>query len=82
MKPEAACHLFVHHTLLGKYPGTCTLQNNRVTIGGHEIELVSEIESRLCPWKRLKIEWVVESSGAFTNVIRQRNIWLPEQVTC
>lgn len=66
MKPEAARHLFKYDTLLGRYPGSVTLQDNELIIDGNSIKLCTHMDPNLCPWKQLKIEWIVECSGIFT----------------
>jgi len=66
MNPEAAKHLFKYDTLLGKYPGTVELSNTELIIDGCTIALLTQIDPSTCPWRQLKVDWVVESSGAFT----------------
>ncbi len=67
MKPEAAQHLFTYDTFLGKYSGSVVLENTTLIIDGYAIKLITEMDPSACPWQQLKIDWVVESSGAFTD---------------
>ncbi len=67
MNLECAAHLFKHDTLLGTWPGTVELEGTELVIDGKEIHLSSACNPCDCPWKKLDIEWVVESSGCFVD---------------
>ncbi|MGE0010081.1 MAG: type I glyceraldehyde-3-phosphate dehydrogenase [Candidatus Babeliales bacterium] len=67
MNLDAAAHLFKHDTLLGTWPGNVELKGDNLIIDGHEILLSTECDPCACPWKKLNIDWVVESSGRFTD---------------
>lgn len=67
MSLETAEHLFKNDSLLGRWPGTVELKGNELIVDGHAMCLSSACEPDACPWKSQDIEWVVESSGCFTN---------------
>lgn len=64
--PDAIAHLFKYDTIMGTYPGSVTLDGDRLLIDNHSIEIFSQSDPLCCPWNNLKIDWVVESSGCFT----------------
>ncbi len=63
---ESIAHLFKYDTIMGTYPGNVTLDGNRLLIDNHAIEIVAESDPLTCPWGKLGVDWVVESSGHFT----------------
>jgi hypothetical protein len=52
---------------MGTYAGEVTLSDNELIIDGHSIQLFAEKNPADLPWKKLNIDWVVESSGHFTH---------------
>jgi len=66
-RPEFAAHMFKYDTLLGKYPGTVELKSeNELVVDGNAIRLLTEPDPELTGWKKLDVDWVIESSGRFT----------------
>ncbi|EKD48514.1 MAG: hypothetical protein ACD_64C00270G0001 [uncultured bacterium] len=65
-KPEFIAHMFRYDTLMGLFPGTIELKKNKLIINDHEIEIISELDPKAIHWDRYAIDWVVESSGAFS----------------
>lgn len=66
-KHESVAHMFKYDTLMGIYPGTVAVADNELIIDGHKIQLFAEKNPVDLPWKKLAIDWVVESSGHFTH---------------
>jgi glyceraldehyde 3-phosphate dehydrogenase len=64
---EAAAHLFKYDTLLGTYRGNVELKNDRLIIDELSIPLFAELDPAKLPWGELNVDWVVESSGHFTD---------------
>ena len=58
-------HLFEYDTLMGKYPGHVSMQDNCLIVDDHKIPIYSIVEPKDLPWKKLGIDWVVDSSGRF-----------------
>ncbi|MFC1894997.1 type I glyceraldehyde-3-phosphate dehydrogenase [Candidatus Dependentiae bacterium] len=59
--------LFEYDSVMGKFPGTVSSSNTNLIVNNHKIELLSEIDPLKLPWKKLKIDWVVEASGKFNS---------------
>lgn len=66
-KPEYVAHMFTYDTLMGKFAGNVSLENDELIINGHHIKIVAELEPEKLPWKNLNIDWVVDCSGKFTH---------------
>ena len=58
-------HLFQYDTLMGKYLGSVYVKGNCLVIDNKKIPLYSCLNPKDLPWKKLNIDWVVESSGKF-----------------
>lgn len=65
-QPEMIAHLFKYDSLLGKFPGTVELRNGNLYVDGHEIKIFAQKDPRELNWGELGIDWVVDSSGKFT----------------
>jgi glyceraldehyde 3-phosphate dehydrogenase len=65
-KPEFIAHMFKYDTLMGIWPGTVTFKNNQLTIDDTSIAIIAETDPSKLNWSTLKIDWVVDASGAFT----------------
>lgn len=67
--PTTIAHSFKYDTLLGTYPESVTLVKDSLVIGKQIIKIVAQKDPEQLPWKKLKIDWVIESSGKFTKKI-------------
>ena len=63
--PEQLTYAFKYDSIHGIYPGEVTLDGNTMTIDGDPFLVLSEPEPANLPWKDLRIDYVVESSGQF-----------------
>jgi len=59
-------HLFKYDTVFGKFDGTAEATDSSLKINGKEIKVLAEKDPSKLPWKKLKIDVVVESTGFFT----------------
>lgn len=66
-KIEAVAHMFQYDTFMGKFHGDVSCEDGYLKVNDYKIKLVAELEIEKLPWKELQIDWVVESSGAFTD---------------
>jgi glyceraldehyde 3-phosphate dehydrogenase len=66
-KKDFIAHMFQYDTILGKYPGKVYLDGDELVIDNHRIKIIAALDPKQCDWKSLGIDWVVESSGKFTN---------------
>ena len=64
---ESAAYLFQHDSVYGLFPGKVTSKKDYISINGKAIQIVLEREPEKLPWKKLKIDAVIESTGAFTD---------------
>jgi len=64
---ELAAYLFTYDSIMGRYSGNVQLKNGKLIVDGHEIALISELDPARANWKQFNVDWVVESSGKFTN---------------
>src|SRR5690606_25435343 len=63
-------YLFQYDTVHGKLPGKDRVkaEGNALCIGSQRIEVTSEKDPAALPWKKLGIDYVVESTGRFTHL--------------
>ncbi|HET7390590.1 MAG TPA: glyceraldehyde 3-phosphate dehydrogenase NAD-binding domain-containing protein, partial [Nitrososphaeraceae archaeon] len=64
-------HLFKYDSVFGKFDGDVQIRKNNSTssliIDGFEIKVISERDPTMLPWKDLKVDIVLESSGNFND---------------
>lgn len=58
-------HLFKYDSVHGKFPGLVKVENNQLHINGETTKFFSEKDPSRLPWKELKIDVVIESTGLF-----------------
>jgi len=72
---KTLAHLFKYDTVHGIFPGEVKATENELIINGKKIKAFAEKEPEKLPWKKLKIDVVVESTGFFrTNVLANKHI--------
>jgi glyceraldehyde 3-phosphate dehydrogenase len=59
-------HLFRFDSAHGKFNGSVTVEGEYLVINGQKIRMLSERNPEKLPWKDLKIDTVIESTGRFT----------------
>lgn len=60
-------YLFRHDSTHGRYDGTVSAAENTLKIDGRELRCFSEKDPANLPWKDMKVDYVVESTGLFTD---------------
>src|SRR5579864_5551759 len=65
--PATLAHLFLHDSILGRYPGTVSANGESIVIDGKPIRVFAERDPHRLPWGELGVDIVVESSGLFTD---------------
>jgi len=71
----ALAHLFKYDTVFGKFDGTVKATDSTLVINGKKIQAFAEKEPENLPWKKLKVDVVVESTGFFrTNVLAYKHV--------
>lgn len=60
-------YLLKYDSTHGRFQGNVTFEENALIVDGHKIKVFSEKDPANLPWKDLKIDYVIEASGHFTN---------------
>lgn len=64
---ETAWHLFKYDSIFGRFKGECSVSGDCLIVNGKKIKYLQEKDPAKLPWKDLKIDIVLECSGAFTD---------------
>ncbi len=59
-------YLFKYDTVHGPFKGKVSVGESSITIDGREIRCLAEKDPANLPWKDLKVDYVIESTGLFT----------------
>jgi glyceraldehyde 3-phosphate dehydrogenase len=59
-------YLLKYDSTHGRFEGEVYAEENAIVVNGHKILVFSEKDPQNLPWKDLKIDYVVESTGLFT----------------
>lgn len=62
-----AAYLLQYDSVYGRFPRKVEVADGKLIIGGKEVQYFSKREPSELPWKELKIDVVIESTGIFTN---------------
>jgi glyceraldehyde 3-phosphate dehydrogenase len=65
--PENAAYLLKHDSIYGKYDEKVESTKDSLIVKGKKIKVIAEREIRNLPWKQLKVDVVIESTGVFTD---------------
>lgn len=65
--PDNLAYLFKYDSTHGKFQGTVDYGDNHLIVNGKKIRCFSEKEPEKLPWKDLGVDFVVESTGRFTD---------------
>ena len=63
---EMLAHLFKYDSVHGPFEGTVSADKEHLYINDYVIKVFSEAEPQNLPWKSLKVDLVIESTGFFT----------------
>ncbi|MFA5357448.1 MAG: type I glyceraldehyde-3-phosphate dehydrogenase [archaeon] len=64
--PEALAHLLEYDSVYGKLGAKISVEKNSIFVDGKELRIFNEKDPAALPWKDLKIDVVIESTGRFT----------------
>jgi len=67
MTPEYMKYLLEHDTVHGRFPGTVEATESGLKIDGLEVTLTATRDPTEIPWSERGVEYVCESTGAFTS---------------
>jgi glyceraldehyde 3-phosphate dehydrogenase len=62
---DALAHLLRYDSVHGRYPGTVQAREGAIEVDGQTIKVCAERDPAKLPWKELKVDFVVESTGVF-----------------
>ena len=60
-------HLLKYDSILGSYPGSVEVQDDRLVVDGEELRVLAERDPAALPWGELGADVVIESTGLFTD---------------
>src|SRR3982751_1888095 len=60
-------HLLKHDSVLGRLDEDVEVGEGKITVGGDELQLLSERDPKDLPWRDLGVDIVIESTGFFTD---------------
>ena len=64
---KTMAHLLKHDSVLGKLEEDVEVGDGKITVGGDELQLLSERDPKELPWGDLGVDIVIESTGFFTD---------------
>jgi glyceraldehyde 3-phosphate dehydrogenase len=64
---KTLAHLFTYDSVHRTYQGTVTAESDAICVDGERIRIFAEKDPAKLPWKELKVDLVLESTGKFTN---------------
>jgi glyceraldehyde 3-phosphate dehydrogenase len=64
---KTLAHLFTYDSVHRAYQGTVTAESDAICVDGERIRIFAEKDPGKLPWKDLKVDLVLESTGRFTN---------------
>jgi glyceraldehyde 3-phosphate dehydrogenase len=70
--PKTLAHLLKYDTILGRFPGTVSVDGDSISVDGHAIKVLAERDPQRLPWGDLGVQIVVESTGFFTDAEKAR----------
>lgn len=65
--PDNLAYLFKYDSTHGKFKGTVEHDAENIIINGKKIRCLAEKEPEKLPWKEMGVEYVIESTGRFTD---------------
>lgn len=64
---DCLAYLFKYDTVHGRYEGSVSHSESAILVDGREIRCFGEKDPAALPWKQLKVDYVIESTGLFTS---------------
>jgi glyceraldehyde 3-phosphate dehydrogenase len=70
--PETLAHLLTYDSAYGILDVPVVARESSLTIGDHEVRVLSSRDPAALPWRELEVDVVVESTGMFTDAVKAR----------
>ncbi|MDQ0220094.1 glyceraldehyde-3-phosphate dehydrogenase [Peribacillus cavernae] len=64
---ETLAHLIKYDTNHGRFEGEVIPEDGAIIINGHRVQLISNRDPSLLPWKEMNIDIVIEATGKFND---------------
>ncbi|MEW6515715.1 MAG: type I glyceraldehyde-3-phosphate dehydrogenase [candidate division FCPU426 bacterium] len=64
---KTLAHLFKYDSVFGVYPGEVQAGEGQITVDGKVLKVLAQKDPAQLPWKDLGVDYVVESTGKFTD---------------
>jgi glyceraldehyde 3-phosphate dehydrogenase len=64
--PVTLAHLLKYDSVHGKFDGTVSPSPQGLVVNGNSVPIFAEKDPAMLPWKQLKVDVVIESTGRFT----------------
>ena len=64
---KTLAHLFKYDSTFGRFEGMVEVREDEIIIDGHALKVLAEKDPLKLPWKDLKIDIVIESTGRFND---------------
>lgn len=65
--PDNLSYLFKYDSTHGRFDGEVSHTDNEIIIDGKKVKTFSERDPEKLPWKELGVDFVIESTGLFTD---------------
>ncbi|MFN3406505.1 MAG: type I glyceraldehyde-3-phosphate dehydrogenase, partial [Caldimicrobium sp.] len=65
--PAMLAHLFKYDTIFGKLPYDIYVKDDYIVVNEKEIRIFQERDPERIPWKEVGVDYVIESTGFFTD---------------
>jgi glyceraldehyde 3-phosphate dehydrogenase len=67
---KTLAHLLKYDSILGRFPGEVTYDENSITVDGKSFKVLAERDPAALPWGALGADIVIESTGFFTDATK------------
>lgn len=64
---KTLAHLLKYDSVHGPFPGKVEVGDGAIIVNGKSVSIIAERNPELLPWKKMKIDVVLESTGLFTS---------------
>ena len=60
---KTLAHLLAYDSVHGRFPGRVTAKDGSIVVNGKRIQVLAERDPAALPWRRLKVDVTIESTG-------------------
>ena len=64
---KTLAHLLAYDSVHGRFPGRVTAKDGSIVVNGKRIQVLAERDPAALPWRRLKVDVTIESTGLFAD---------------